>query len=64
MKEYVEITKKFKAGDMSVTEKYTDLGKRSTDLSTKLSQLSPKMTTEQAKRMSDISTWAATEMQK
>ncbi len=64
MKEYVEVTKKFKKGDMSVTDKYQELGKRSTEFSTKLATLSPKMTTEQSKRLSDISTWAATEMQK
>lgn len=64
MKEYVEVTKKFTAGDMSVSDKYTDLGKRSQEFSTKLSQSAPKMTVEQSKRMGDISKWAAEEMQK
>ena len=57
--QYVRMARKLKGGDMSVTVPYIELGKEIRISSTKLQQIAPKMTPEQAQRVASISAKAA-----
>jgi hypothetical protein len=53
--EYVRVAKKLRAGDVSITVRYIDLGNRTREGSAKLQQESAKLTPQQAQRLASIS---------
>jgi uncharacterized lipoprotein YehR (DUF1307 family) len=61
--EYGRVAKKLKAGDVSLTVRYLDLGKRTREAAAKLQQESPKMSPPQAHRVGAISARTAPYLQ-
>ncbi len=61
--EYVRVAKKMKAGDVSLTVRYLDLGRRTREGAAKLQQEPAKMTPEQTQRVAAISAKTAPYLQ-
>ena len=61
--EYVRVAKKHKQGDLSITIRVIELGKRTRESAAKLQQESAKMTPPQVQRVSQISSRAAPYLQ-
>jgi len=57
--EYIRVAKKHKEGDVSITIRVIELGKRTRESAAKLQQASAKMTPPQVQRVTQISSRAA-----
>ena len=61
--EYVRVSKKLKQGDVSITVRYIELGKRAREQSEQLQQESAKMTPQQTQRVASIAARTAPYLQ-